>query len=204
MNTGKAEIVPVQKEGSKSDNEHTIVCKNREEAIQLFASASDRLLNVNKWESYCNGLLTADFKLCDPAGNEVERLAQERDYFKIDIPGPGPVDGDGYDWVQIERINSVKEAAGDTEMISMQVRPASSPKNAKDSVAHFFSDEATSTFLVERKENKVNAAIHGRNEKPNTDTSVVDKVRNNMVANAAMIRFSDIQWKQLAVGLLLA
>src|SRR5438128_9601431 len=109
MDTANGGIVPEQKEGSKSDNEHTIVCNNREEASQLFAATRDRLLDVNKWETYCNGLLTADFKLCDPAGNEVERLAQERDYFKIDIPGPGPVDGDGFDWVQIENIISVKE-----------------------------------------------------------------------------------------------
>jgi hypothetical protein len=198
----QTEIIPVQKEGSQSDNEHTVVCRSREEAVNLFTAARKRLLDVNKWESYCNGLISADFTLCDAKGNPVKRLAQEDDYFKIDIPGPGPVEGDGYDWVQIENVVAARQPHADMELISIRVRPAPSPQNTSSSVAHFFSDMATSTFLIQRNGEKVTAAIHGRNEKANTDTSLADKVRNNMVAGAAIARFSDIQWKQLAIGLI--
>jgi hypothetical protein len=196
------EIVPVQKQGGQSDNEHTVVCSTREEAMKLFVNARKRLLDVNNWETYCHGLLSADFKLCDTQGNPVTRPAEEDDYFKIDIPGPGPANGDGYDWVQIENIVSARQEHADMELVSIKVRPAPSPTNQSSSVAHFFSDAATSTFLLQRNGEKVTAAIHGRNEEPNTNTNLADKVRNSMVANAAILKFSDVQWKQLAIGLI--
>ncbi len=195
-------IIPPQVEGSKSDNVHHEVCNSREAALDLYFTACNRLKEVSKWETLCNGLLTANFTLCDENGNAVQRMAQEKDFFKIDIPGPGPQDGDGYDWVQIESI--VTEPGEEEDVTAIKVRPASSPVNDKEGTAHFFDSNASSTFMIKRKGNTVYAEIHGRNEKPNTEntSSAVDTVRNAVVANAAIASFSDIQWKQLAVGLL--
>jgi hypothetical protein len=122
------------------------------------------------------------------------------DYFKIDIPGPGPATGDGYDWVRIEAVEEINNP--EVESVLVRVRPASNPQNANPDVAHFFSEEATSNFVVQRTGTRVTAEVHGRNEKPNTAAeALVDKVRNTAVAAGAMTAFSKLQWKNLVNGL---
>ncbi len=121
--------------------------------------------------------------------------------FQIDIPGPGPVSGDGYDWVQIEAMEELETP--EIEQLTIRVRPATSPKNEKSDVAHFFSAEATSNFLVQREGNTVTAAVLGRNEKPNTEAdTIVDKARNAAVATGAVTAFSKLQWTSLVKGLI--
>jgi hypothetical protein len=67
----------------------------------------------------------------------------------------------------------------------------------------FFNDRSTSSFVLERDGNKVTAAVYGRNEIPNTETSnVIDKVRNVVVGTSAIAGLADIQWKNLVKGLL--
>jgi hypothetical protein len=129
------------------------------------------------------------------------RTAQKGDHFKIDIPGPGSVTGEGYDWVQIEEI--VEERDEQSDSIAIRVRPASNPRNEKSDVAHFFTNAATSNFIVKREGTKVSAAVRGRNEKPNTEAeAVIDKARNTAVATGAITGFSNYQWKSLVTGLL--
>ena len=159
-----------------------------------------RLLNINHWQKYASPA-TAAFYLCDDKGVEVERPPQKGDHFKIDIPGPGSITGDGFDWVQIEGLEEINEE--DEESIAIHVRPVTNPTNEKQDVAHFFSDEATSCFIVERKKNQVSAAVYGRNEKPNTSAEkIVDKARNAAVATGAVSGFSKLQWKSLVKGFL--
>jgi len=197
----KTSIIPKQFIGKKTDNEYSVTCNNTAEAKLLFEKAVSRLLSVNEWDKICKGVLKATFHLCDNNGVEVERKAQETDFFKIDIPGPGPIDGDGYDWVQIEHIFSHSEETVEIDMLGVKVRPASCPNNNKNSIAHFFSKDATSTFLVVRQKNIVTAEVHGRNEIPNTEMeNVVDTVRNTVVANGANWQFSNIQWSKLVEG----
>ena len=197
------EIIPPQKDGGKSDNTYSVTCFNEHEAINLFRKSAKRLLDVNNWENICDGIIKANFKLCDELGKNVDRLAKETDYFKIDIPGPGPVDGEGYDWVRIESISTKADKINDADLISIRVRPASCPLNNKQSIAHFFTNTATTTFLIKRKGCLVTAEIHGRNEKPNEHTvNIIDAVRNKVVANGAILSFSDIQWKQLVIAFL--
>ena len=84
--------------------------------------------------------------------------------------------------------------------------PAASPSvtlNTKNDIAHFFSDEATSSFVVKREKNRVIAGVYGRNEKPNTDSeTLTDSIRNTAMAAGALSGFSKIQWKSLVAGLL--
>ncbi len=196
-------IIPEQKGGGKSDNTYSVTCSNKHEAINLFRKSANNLLNINNWKNICNGIIKADFKLCDELGKNVNRLAQRNDYFKIDIPGPGPVGGEGYDWVRIESISTGADKINDTDLISISVRPASCPLSNKKSIAHFFTDTATTTFLIKRVASLVIAEIHGRNEKPNEHTeNIIDTIRNKVVANGAILSFSDIQWKQLVIALL--
>jgi hypothetical protein len=157
------------------------------------------LLGVNNWHHYA-GKLAADFQLTDSNGKEVNRPVEKADHFKIDIPGPGPVTGDGFDWVQVEAIEENEE--GEEQSITIRVRPATNPNNERKDIAHFFSDDATSCFMVKRQHNTVTAAVYGRNEKPNTQTETLsDKARNAAVAGGAITGFSKLQWKSLVNGL---
>lgn len=193
---------PEQIEGGRSDNYSTTYCSNIAEAKKLYEAAKNRLLAVNKWGQICDTLLTADFTLCDGSGNPVNRPIKEGDHFRINIGPVGTEAGDGYDWVQVERIQIQEDDAKDSEWTSVRVRPATNPLNKESTTAHFFSDKATSTFTVRRTACDVIAEIHGRNERPNTTTNAItDTLRNQVVAGLAVSFFSDAQWKALANAL---
>jgi hypothetical protein len=193
------DIIPEQQSGIETNTETSVEFNSPEEARTFYQKAKHRLLHVNDWHGFA-GTLTANFQLTDKEGKEVNRAAVKDDYFKIDIPGPGPVTGDGFDWVRVEAIEEKEEE--DRQSIAIRVRPASNPNNERKDVAHFFSVEATSCFMVKREKNTVTAAIYGRNEKPNTDTeTIVDKARNTAIATGAVTGFAKLQWKSLVNGL---
>ena len=127
-----------------------------------------------------------------------KRLAQEGDYFRVDIPGPGPSIGGGYDWVRVETIEDLTNPAGEEESFGMKVRPSAAPGGDSGHTAHFFTGDATSTFLVRRIGNKVMATYHGRNELPNTSTGETkDNIRNSVIAMGAFVGLSELQWSTL-------
>ncbi|HWA35584.1 MAG TPA: hypothetical protein VG737_15690, partial [Cyclobacteriaceae bacterium] len=181
---------------------HSIKFSSEKEAAEKFQSTANRLLNVNEWHHFA-GKLSADFRLTDKKGHSVNRLASLGDYFRINIPGPGPETGQGYDWVKIESIDDHRDPTGESEEVSFRVRPASSPLDGEKDTAHFFSDQATSTFSVVRKKRTIKASVHGRNESPNVKTrSATDKVRNALIATGAITGLAKIQWKKLIKGIL--
>lgn len=193
-------IIPEQEQGASTDIETCVDTHSAEKAHQLFVEASKRLLDVNNWHNLC-GAVTATFQLTDANGRQANRDAQVNDHFKIDIPGPGSNTGDGFDWVKIEAIENHSD--GQNETTGIRVRPATNPLNSNEDVAHFFSEEATSSFVVKRVGNTICAEVHGRNEKPNTAAeAIVDKTRNAMIALGAMLGFSAGQWKSLVNGIL--
>lgn len=191
--------IPEQKEGGQTDTDASIQLNTPEQAKQFFNLACSRLLDVNNWQKVCGSDAT-HFALINAEGKSVDRDAAEGDYFRIDIPGPGNRAGEGYDWVRVEE---VKFHTGDEEeMCCIRVRPTEAPVNKDHDVAHFFKDKATSTFMVTRTGNTVTAGVHGRNEKPNTDTHrLTDNVRNALVGTASRLGFSLPQWKMLVEGL---
>jgi hypothetical protein len=199
---GSDEMVPTNSKGSSLDTEFEVRAADDSEAKKLFALASHRLLDVNSWDKIC-GPMSAVFKLTDKNGVEINGLAKPGDHFQIDVPGPGPVAGDGFDWVEIEAMDDQRNPSAREESVTLRVRPSPSPKNKNPDIAHFFSDDATSSFRVVRKGNLVRAEVHGRNEKPNTETnSTIDKVRNAVVGTGARAGISEPQWKSLVKGLL--
>lgn len=194
--------VPKQVTGHSNDNAYEVTASNTSEADKLYSTAVDRLLNVNLWGEFA-GLLSASFRLTDAEGNMVKRSVWENDFIRIDIPGPGTEAGEGYDWVQVERIDESEDHECDTAYVSITVRPASNPTNDKEETAHFFDEEATSTFIIRKDKMRVIAEIHGRNERANKGTtSKMDKLRNTVVAGSARSGISNIQWSNLAKGLL--
>ena len=85
----------------------------------------------------------------------------------------------------------------------IRVRPAVPPIPQKIHVAHFFTNEATSTFCVERSGKSVRAAVFGRNEVPNiVQTGLWDSIRNFFVGIAAILGFNKPQWNKFVTGLL--
>jgi hypothetical protein len=195
MKRAADEQVPEQHTGIQTNTESEIEFEGEEESRKFYAQARERLLRIKGWHELA-GKATADFTLTDEQGYEVDRYPKEGDHFRISIPAPGTDTGEGDDWVQVQ---SVVE---DENCISITVRPATNPLNEKRDVAHFFSEEATSTFLVKREGNKVIAGIYGRNEKPNLKTEKLkDTIRNAAVASGAITGFAKIQWKSLANGI---
>ena len=131
---------------------------------------------------------------------EVDRAVQKGDYLKIDIPGPGSVSGEGFDWVQVEAVEEA--SAPEKEHFGFRVRPAENPLNNKPDVSHFYSPESTSSFTVTRDHSKITAAVFDRNTKVNKpEHSKIDKIRDAVVGTAGIVSFSKIQWKALTDGL---
>jgi hypothetical protein len=194
------ETIPQQIDGTAVNVEDSVQMPTAEDAKAFFTTVKARLLAVNKWKEWA-GTLSAGFQLTDSKGIDVDHGPQVGNFFRINIPAPGIISGEGYDWVRVEEVK--EEASPDNEYVAVRVRPASSPTNDREDVAHFYTDDATSNFIVERKGSKVTAGVYGRNEKPNVDTeTIVDKVRNAVVGTGAVTAFSKLQWKALVSGLL--
>jgi len=194
-------LVAAVEQGKSVDLESSVEETSKEEAVDTFTRACKRLLNPPVWHDLA-GSLSASFTLKSPDGGEANRLAQINDYLQIDIPGPGPAAGDGYDWVKVENI--AENADEDSEeSLSMKLMSASNPGQPGQEIAHFFGEGASSTFIIKRKGNTINASYHGRNELPNNkDASLPDKVRNTIVAAGALAGISELQWSALIKGLL--
>ncbi|HMH24932.1 MAG TPA: hypothetical protein VK563_24325 [Puia sp.] len=207
----KAEtFVPAQGKGGETETPEAVTASSEKEAIRIFLVARDRLLNVNHWDSLC-GPLSAGFRLTDEAGHPMDADAKVGNYIRIDLPGPGTAEGQGFDWVKIEKIeyHPVLERY---ELFLLQARPSPQPGKmgeagsqgtiARDT-AHFFEQSATSSFIVERDGLNVSATVYGRNEIPNMSAShVADKVRNAVIGIAGAAGVSKLQWRALVKGLL--
>ncbi len=198
------EIVPGQEKGGQVDVERSVTPPSLRRARRIFELAASRLLNVNEWDKIC-GPISAKFTLTDSNGIPVMRKARAGDYFKIDIHVPGTVEGDGFDWVRIETIEDDRDPTGPIEQMAIRVRPAANPTSNSNQVAHFFDEDATSTFMITRHHNGVVAAVHGRNEVANTNVNAAaDKIRNAVVATGAKAGTASVQWQALVDGLLKA
>lgn len=192
-------LAPAQQTGFEKNVVYTVRFDAPEAARDFYPVARQRLLDVNRWNDQCDGP-SGTFVLHDATGQRVDRPAEVGDFFQIDIPGPGPAAGDGYDWVRVEALDETGDDEG--QRTAMRVRPAPSPRNDNPDVAHFLADSATSTFFVEQRGGAVTAGVLGRNERPNTAAeSLVDKARNAAVTAGAWAGLADVQWQNLVAGL---
>jgi hypothetical protein len=194
--------IPPQHTGDRSDIEDHTETSTPRQAHSAFVEAARRLLNINEWQDI-SGPLSASFMLTDNKGDKLNRAPKPGDFIRINIPGPGTTTGEGYDWVRVETIDDKPNPDGKEESLVIQVRPVPSPLSNEKDVAHFFDDTATSTFMIERKDLRVTASVHGRNEQPNTDVErPTDKVRNTVVASVARAGVSTRQWTMLTKGIM--
>ena len=192
--------VPEQQSGSEMNAVATEMMDTLSQASAFYTLVKQRLLAVNSWYEFAE-LPAATFKLFDHSGAMADRAAQVGDYIRIDIPGPGTKAGEGYDWVIIEELT--EEVNEDSELITMKVRPSAHPSDKADHPAHFLESIATATFQVKHMGIFVQVEQHGRNEVPNTHTTVIsDNIRNTLVGWTAKLGLSYPQWKSLVEGLI--
>ncbi len=195
-------IIPDQQVGSKTGATSSFDLKNKFSAIKLFNTAKYRLLDVNHWYDIC-GRKGAEFQLTDDKGNILDSAIPDiGNLIRIKLPAPPNAKGDGYDWVRIEKFENLKDLSKDEDLYGFRVRPVSNPNNRSGESAHFYTNDATSTFLIYRRGSKVFAMERGRNELPNASGSFLNKIRNFLVAIPAMLGFSKPQWKSLVEGIL--
>lgn len=192
-------LIPDNREGREITAESKSIFGNEEEARIFYRTARERLLFVHNWGKI-TGRLSADFQLTDDQGKEVDRLVKAGDHFRIDITGPGSKAGEGYDWARVEDVREMSEPSVDS--VAILVRPAPNPKTDNPNVAHFFSKESTSTFVITREGNQVIASIYDRNIQANEETEEpLDKVRNSIVGLSAKHGLSGVQWQALCDAL---
>ncbi len=200
-NTPPETLVPKNKAGKAVDLEQSITEESLQDAITVFRLAYSRVIYPAIWKNLA-GVGTASFSIWRAGSSEVHRHVYVNDFLRIDIPGPGPTAGDGYDWVKVETLqeNIIPHA---DESFVMRLRACANPEKATAGTAHFFTEEATSTFILKRTGKTVTFSYHGRNEKPNTsDVEPADKIRNKLVATSAVAGLSELQWTALLKGIL--
>lgn len=194
--------VPGQRKGAETNVVEKVTAGSLGEARQIFEAAKRRLCDINNWHKLC-GIASAVFSLSDQQGNKIEREGRQGDLVKIDVPGPGSQAGNGYDWVRIEAIEDHSNGNADHETFMLRVRPTANPQKLEKGTAHFYTSDATSTYIIERHGTIVTAAEYGRNEKPNADAgTAMDKVRNTLMGLGGISGISKLQWKSLVKGLL--
>lgn len=194
------DIVPRQFAGQEIEAQATKELTDETAAKSLYNEAKKKLLDVNNWQKIA-GAVTAQFQVIDEKGEEVNRNVKKRDHLRINIPGPGSKEGDGYDWVFVEELKEINKES--LQCLGFRVRPCENPFSEKKEIAHFYSKETTSSFIIIRENSKVISWIVDRNLVPNTESSSLpDKVRDVVVGVSGIAGFSKLQWQGLADGLI--
>ena len=184
----------------RTGNHHDTVSVHCTEgdAGRAYARLRSQLLDIHGWEAM-NDALHTSFALCDGAGIEIYREPVPGDFIRIDLRGPGSPSGEGYDWVVV---TEVSEQQSEPEWTALTVRPCRPPGTGSGPIAHFFTEEATNTFVVRRLGNCLYAEVHGRNERTNLpEDSLRDRLRNRAVALAGRVGFGKVQWQDWTDGM---
>lgn len=145
-------IIPEQYTGKDIVTTSSVSFKDKERAAVCYIETKKRLLNVNKWH-FIAGFVSGRFYVVTPGVEVLSRLVEKNDFLKIDIPGSGSSAGDGYDWVEVEELK--ENHTGAMQSIGFCVRPSQNPAGRRSKTAHFYTSEATSTFIVTREYRKV-------------------------------------------------
>jgi hypothetical protein len=198
----KQALIPHNKKGKENDLHAERTLPTVGEAKHIFLQACTRLLNPNIWKELA-GNEKAVFNQADKTGVTLERPVREKDFIKINIPGPGTKTGKGFDWAQVARIEDRRDADAQEEALALRLDVCADPTDTAGKTAHFFRQGASSSFKIKRNDNQVSASYHGRNERINTETgNIVDDVRNVVVGTVALLGLSEVQWQTLIQGFL--
>lgn len=191
--------IPEQYRGKQLDIQEARGFVSQQEAEKAFLRIRIMLMDINRWDEVV-GVASAQFIHTNYLGEAIEQVPREGDFIKIDIPGPGTINGEGFDWVRITEIDDRPHEG----FFQLTVHPCSAPMSEdRDQASHFFKDFASSSFVVKKAGLDVHVYYYGRNEEINLGSdNVIDNVRNGLVGMGAKIGFSYPQWKAFVSGLL--
>ena len=160
-------------------------------ARKEFERSKAKLFDVNRW-SYMPGV-TSGFQLYNEQGEKLfEKRPKVGDYLSIDLPGPTPEN-----WVKVIDIQE------EEDMAEFTVSPSPNPKDVGEEareIKHFFIDEATSTFRVEREGKSIFGFEIGKNEGINNQGKEAGdrEFINTLIAEGGWAAFQKLQWEKFA------
>jgi hypothetical protein len=158
------------------------------EAEIFFGRIKEKLPQIEFWN---NKSALNHYTLFNEVGQSSERkAAQVGDFIRISMRG-----GLKYDWVKIISLDETPEEAVLTVQPSFDPTEKASDKNV---TSHFFTDEATNNFCLERKLEAVRFYVIGLNEKSNTGetNNLLESARNFGVANiGSYTGIQTAEWK---------
>ena len=144
-------MVPDHIHGAEKNIEHTIVTGTTEDAEDGFVDAKERLLDVNNWSNYSGAGI--GFVLTDAHDKPLNRKAHKGDLIKIETPVSAP------EVVAIEAIEYDDYPDDGRETFAIRLKPGTN--NPGTNVDQH---NATATIVIERRNKRLNASYHGRNE----------------------------------------
>ncbi|MBA4120978.1 MAG: hypothetical protein H0X72_00750 [Acidobacteria bacterium] len=162
-------------------------CSSETEAKNVFQRLIQKLFNIEQWNAESN---LSSFALFDENGfAKMEKIAAVGDFIRITLPGSGKDD-----WVKIVEIHDAADE------IVLTVQPSSNPTDKEDNstTSHFFTNDSTNNFCLQKNGIKLNFYVIGLGEKSNTeDTSgIVETVRNFATANIGhYLGIQKAQWQ---------
>lgn len=190
------DFLPVNRIGSENNAVTFLRYDTDSEILEKFKMLKKNLLNINGW-NVNSGKNPTKFFLYKENLDDKSFLAEENDLVKIKIPAPANKLGRGFDWVKILKIQEIER--NDFQAILIQMKPHSCPESKGKGIAHFYTDDATSTFILAKENKTIQLSVHGRNEIPNTkNIGFINALRNYFVANGGIFGGSKIQWQHFA------
>lgn len=185
-------LLPVNIIGSENNAVSFIDCNSETEAFDRFRRFSQKLTEINGWNQYA-GKNPTSFYLHSKEENKLA-VTQLNDLIKIKMPAPENKLGNGFDWVAVNKIENIEER--EVKVFLLQMRPHSCAESANGNIAHFYTQEASNTFILAKKNKIIQFSIHGRNEVANTNrVGFLHSLRNFFVAGGGIFGGSKVQWQ---------
>lgn len=191
------EKIPKQTTGISRD---TFRFKNEQDKDD-FERLKSSVLNVNEWVNF-TGLTKTTFTLMNKHGIKQKRLARLNDFILIEFPKLFLFKKiKCYDWVEISTIETFNDSTMD--YFILELKPAKSPIMSDQTINHFFTEEASNTFIVFLNKDFLSISIHGRNEFPNLFIkNKRDAIRNFFFANLGLFGANKLLWVNMTNGLM--
>ncbi|MCL6257570.1 hypothetical protein M3O96_00615 [Aquiflexum sp. TKW24L] len=168
--------------------------ENEAIAEREFERSKKKLFSVNEWSNMPG--ITSSFQLYKSKGEiKFTNDPEEGDFIMITLPGKLPEN-----WVKIIEIKD------STDIAEFTVSPSPQPKRTKlnrneeeDETEHFFTSDATSTFMIKREGLVIYAYEIGKDEAINNqgEEAAGRKWINTLIAAGGWLGFQKIQWEKL-------
>lgn len=185
-------LLPVNIIGSENNAVSFFDCSSETEAFERFRKFSQKLLDVNGWNQFA-GKNPTEFYLHGKENKEGTAV-QLNDLVKIKMPAPKNKLGNGFDWVMVNKIEVIDQT--EEKVFLLQMRPHSCAESGSGSIAHFYTEDASNTFILSKKNKVIQFSIHGRNELANTSkVGWIHSLRNFFVASGGIFGGSKVQWQ---------